>query len=70
MHDDAADTDGVGRMGDAQGAIPEQRPAEAPALLRAVDCRRPRTATGIGSGMLRRKRPMLSAAVIAPEASA
>src|SRR6202041_390544 len=33
----ATDTNGVGRVGDAQGAVPEQRPAEAPALLRMVD---------------------------------
>ena len=37
MDDNAADTNGVGRMGNTQGAIPEQRPAEAPALLRTID---------------------------------
>jgi hypothetical protein len=37
MDDDATDADGIGRMGDAQGAVAKQRPAEAPALLRTVD---------------------------------
>ena len=37
MDDDATDADGIGRMSDAQSAVPKQRPAEAPALLRTVD---------------------------------
>ena len=66
---DATDTNSVGRMGDAQGAVAKQRPPEAPALLQTVD-RQAAKGTGIGSGMLRRKRPTLLCTVIAPEASA
>lgn len=70
MHDDAADADRVGRVRDAHGAVAKEGAPEAPACCERSTASRPRTATGIGSGMLRRKRPTLPATAIAPEAKA
>jgi hypothetical protein len=70
MHDDASDTDGLGGMGDAHSAVAEQGAAEPLPCCEWSIARRPSTATGIGSGMLRRNRPTPIPTVIASDARA
>jgi hypothetical protein len=69
MHEDAANADCIGCVGDAHGGIAKQDAAGATTLMSVVDCEAGQDNDGNGSSISRRNRPVAATTETAPEAS-